>query len=580
MRYNANFASDTTMSQQPPHQVYFQHLEALTAPGQPFEVIDRQIGGRPCKAYRNAPATLRELLDQGRAHGDKEFLVYEGQRYSFDQFFAEADAAACGLSAAGIRAGDRVAIAMRNYPEWMMAFTAIVTTGAVPVTINSWGAAEEILYVLDDSEAKWLFCDEARHNMLDQALTERQLPAIVVRPDLITATPNWEAFISPYQQHEKKPLRPPRSEDDIATIIYTSGTTGKPKGVVSLNRQVCQAIFNFECCGFAMAMTNGDLLGRLMELDSDYSALLAVPLFHVSGCYAVFMLNLRGGRRTVMMYKWDIKKALKYITRERVGVLSVAPAMLMMLFEDPGFADADTSRLYFIGGGGSAFPSDLPGLIDQKVPDRIPGCGYGSTETNASACSMNGHLFRARPKASGLPSPIMQLQIRGTDGHSALPTGERGEIWVYGISIAEGYWQKPELTAESFQDGWFRTGDIGYIDEDGYLFVVDRIKDIVIRAGENISSNEVEQALGTHPDVLEAGAFGIPHPQLGEELAAAVVIRPQRQPSVEQLQAHVGEQLAHFKVPAYIFLCHEPLPRNAAGKLLKNALRETHTPSN
>lgn len=561
-------------AQTAPHKVFKQLLTQLTKTGEHFEVVDQKIDGRPYRVYKKAPATLKELMDSGRAHGDKTFLVYEGEQFSFEQFFAHSDAFARQMHKEwGIRAGDRVALAMRNYPEWMMAFTGIVQLGAVPVPINSWGSANEVRYVIKDSHARALITDQARYNYFakDEQLP---LPIVVARPDQDNRAPDWDTFIA-QDKSEALPAYS-RKPSDEALLMYTSGTTGQPKGVCTTHRQVCQAMFNFECVGMAMGMTSGDILAEVMKSGDNYAGLLTVPLFHVSGCYAVFLLNLRSGRRTVMMYKWDVAQAITLIEQERIGILSASPSMLMELYEAPEFARAKTDHLFAIGGGGSALPSELAGLIERKTANRLPGCGYGMTESNASATSMNGHLFRERPKAAGLCSPVMEVDIRDEQGAS-LPTGERGEIWLYGIAIASGYWQKPEATAQSFVDGWYRTGDIGYMDEAGYLSVVDRIKDVVIRGGENISSVEVEHAIDNHPAVLEVAVFGIPHRQLGEIPVAEVVVKVAHQTNEEEIKKHVSSQLAHFKVPEHVFLGTEPLPRNPIGKVLKKALRERRT---
>lgn len=554
-----------------PYKIFNNLLGQLTTRGEHFETQQQNIDGREYKVYKNAPQTLKELMDGGRIHGNKTFLLYEGEQLSFDQFFAKADMGAYQIhNAWGIKPKDKVAIAMRNYPEWMIAFAAIVRLGAVPVLINSWGSADEIRYVIEDSGTNALITDQARYDYFaeDKSIN---VPIAVARPDKKNKAPDWSEWI--LEAKDKTPIPYTCTTDDYAIMIYTSGTTGRPKGVYSTHRQVCQAMFNFECTGMAMGMSNGDIMAQVMKDGDDYAGLLSVPLFHVSGCYAIFLLNLRSGRRTIIMYKWDVAKAARYIEEERVGILSVSPAMMVQLFESKEFERAQTDHLFAIGAGGSAFPSGLADLIERKAANRLPGCGYGMTESNASAASMNGHLFRARPKAAGLASPIVNIKICDVQGKS-LPAGEKGEIYLYGVSIASGYWQKPKDSAESFVEGWFRTGDIGYLDEQGYLFVVDRIKDMVIRAGENISSLEVERAIDNHPKVVEAAVFGIPHKQLGEALAAEVVLKTSGSLSVDDIKQHVSKQLAHFKVPEHVFLGTEPLPRNPAGKVLKKVLQK------
>ena len=561
-----------------PCDTFRQQIETLTAPGQHFEIVERSIEGRSYRMYRNAPATLPELLAPGRSHGDKTFLVYEAERLSFAEFFRRADAAGHQLATQyGIAPGERVAIIMRNYPEWMIAFAAISSIGAVPVPVNSWGRAGEIRYALEDSGARAAFFDQARYEAAADMLEALGVQAIVVRPQGEPAAlgpgRSWEDFLAGGDGHPMPQVQIDTEAPGL--LLYTSGTTGRPKGVFSRQRQVCQALFNFECTGMAMAMVNGDIMGEVMKDGDEYASLLAVPLFHVSGCHAIFLTSLRGGRRIAMMYKWEPLQALRCIETEKVGLLSVAPAMMMELLQHPEFDRTDTSSLFSIGGGGSAFPPRLAPLIEEKAPGRMPGCGYGSTESNAAACTMNGHLFRERPAASGLRSPIMEVEIRDT-ALRRQPDGEPGEIWLYGPTVADGYWQRPQETADCFREGWFRSGDIGLFDADGYLHIVDRIKDMVIRAGENISSQEVELALGSHPEAAEVAVYGIPHERLGEELAATVRVNADAALTAEILRQHVAEQLAHFKVPDHIEILTAPLPRNAAGKVLKNELRQRH----
>ena len=561
-----------------PCDSFRQFLKDFTAPEQPFELIEKEIEGRRYKMYRHAPATLVELFAPGRAHGDKTFLVYEGERISYDEFFRRADAAGHQLvKEYALKPGERAAIVMRNYPEWLIAFTAIGSIGAVPVPINSWGREAEIRYALEDSGARVAFFDEARYQLATGAVKDLGIKAVVARPKSLSAAPNsgrdWEDFLADGLGQPMPEV--PVDTEDPGLLMYTSGTTGRPKGVLSRQRHVCQAIFNFECTGLAMAMVNSDIMGAVMKDGDHFSTLLAVPLFHVSGCHAIFLLNLRGGRQITMMYKWDPVQALHYIEQEKVGILSVAPAMMMELLQHPAFDGTDTSSLFSIGGGGSAFPPDLAPLIEEKAPGRMPGCGYGSTESNAAACTMNGHMFREHPTAAGLRSPIMKVEIRDEDMRP-LPDGKRGEIWLYGATVADGYWNRPEETADCFRDGWYRSGDIGFLDKDGYLYVVDRIKDMVIRAGENISSQEVEAALSSHSQVMEAAVYGVPHKRLGEEVAATVRPSGGTVLQADTLREHVAEQLAHFKVPEHINIDAAPLPRNATGKVLKNELQQRH----
>jgi len=546
----------------------------LTQQGAPFEVVEEVLDGVPYRLFRNAPRTLRELFAPGRAHGQKTFLVYEGENWSFDDFFRQSDAMAHQLwTKHKIRKGDRVAIAMRNYPEWMTAFVAIGSLGATVVPLNSWGQGDELEYELLDSGAKLVFCDQTRIDSISDRLAASRIQGVVVRPtrdQQADGVLNLEQFLAGAEgtalpEVDVDPEQP-------ATILYTSGTTGKPKGALSCQRAVTQAVFSFEFAATASAMANQELIGKMLARGYEQSVLLAVPLFHVSGCYAMFLLSLRAGRKIVMMYKWDVRKALDYIEKERITSFSLSPSMIADLLGSAEFERCDMSSLFGVGSGGSAQPSFLSKLIYQKLPESYPGTGYGLTESNAVGTSLTGALYKARSRSSGVLNPIVDLKICDQEGRE-LSTGEDGEIWLRSPTLIREYWNLPEDTARTLQDGWLATGDVGHLDAEGFLFVTDRIKDMVIRGGENIYSAEIESAAYEVPGVLEAVAFGVPHDTLGEELALAVRPKPEAHLSEKELRIHLEERLAAYKVPAYIFLREEPLPQNASGKILKKAIR-------
>ena len=458
----------------------------------------------------------------------------------------------------------------------MIAFTAIVMARAVPVAINSWGKAEELEWVLADTKARVVFCDTERHLALQAALKQLNATAILVRAQSDVASAEhtllWPDLLVAGHAQPALDLAPPDSEEQ-AIMLYTSGTTGHPHGVMTRHRQICQALADFDCTGAAMGEVNGDILMAALARGCDFSTLLAVPLFHVSGCHALFLRCLRGGQRIVMMYKWDAREAVRLIAEQQINVISVAPFMVMQLLEEPSFATIDRSTVISIGSGGSALPLMLPDLIEQLCPEQLPGCGYGATETNAAAVSMNGHLFRYRSEAAGLISPIIDVELRTEEGQS-VATGGIGEIWVYGPTVSDGYWQQPEHTASSFRDGWFRSGDLGQFDDEGYLHIVGRIKEQIIRAGENIAPLAIEDHLREHPAVNDVAVFGLPHDKLGEEVAVRIVTTAGSTCETQELRNWLSERIAHFKVPAHWQIGSEPLPRNASGKVLKKQLME------
>ncbi len=545
--------------------------QQLTGQGAPFEIMERQINGVPLHCYRNAPATLRDALAQGRGFGDKVFVTYADESLSFDQFFEQVDRFANYLvNKLNVARGDRVAIAMRNYPEWMAAYVAIVSTGAIVVPLNSWGRGDELEYTLTDAGARVVVCDQQRLDSIADRLDRLSLTAIVARPennydsDRIVA---WETTQSSAAKMPDADI----SSGDLAMIMYTSGTTGNPKGAASTHFAICQALMNFEFMATMSAMVNPEAIGKMFEAGFEPSTLLAVPLFHVSGCYSVFMLNLRGGRKTSIMYKWDVEEALKIIERERITTFTGVPTMTMALMQSPLWEKTDTSSLFAIGAGGTASPPHLKDLIYDKLPNAYPGTGYGMTETNATCSSFTGVGYQLKPNAAGTVSPIVDLKTVDSDGND-LPQGETGEFYVRSPTNVQQYWNLPEATKSTFIDGWVATGDVGYVDDDGFVYVVDRIKDMVIRGGENIYPIEIEGALLTHPAVHEVAVFGVPHDTWGEEVAAAVYA--DAGVSESELKDYVRGKLAAFKVPGYIDIIQEPLPKNATGKVLKKTIRE------
>jgi len=557
-------------------QQYDDAIRTLTAPGAAFEISSENLAGIDYRVYRQAPRKLGDIYAEAMAHGAREFLVYEGERWSFDDLFTQAAAIAHALQRDyGIAAGDHVAIAMRNYPEWMSAFIAITAIGAVAVPLNSWGQARELAFALDDAAAKAVFCDQQRCEQLAAHISLSGLPAIVARPGDATLPATARSLQDLIAGADGSPL--PLADvgpDEPAMMMYTSGTTGTPKGALSTQRAICQALVNFDCAAMASAMVNPQAIGAMMKKGFAPAQMLAVPLFHVSGCHAVFLTALRAGRRIVMLHKWDVARALQLIESERVTVLSAAPGMLTELLESPLFAQTDTSSLFALGGGGAATAPRSARLLMEKLPDAYPGTGWGMTETNAIGSSFTGTPFREKPGSAGFLHPTVELDIRDEEGHSVAP-GSAGRLWIRTPTLVSGYWNRPEVNAAEFRDGWFDSGDIGYLDAEGYLFLSDRAKDMVIRGGENIYPAEIEAVLMECPGIVEVAAFGIPDSALGEQLAV-VVHTSDAQLDAAGVRDFAAERLAHFKVPAHVLLHQAPLPRNAAGKILKHALKAAY----
>jgi long-chain acyl-CoA synthetase len=551
---------------------YDEAAAQVTAPGERFETEVIDIRGVPTTVFKHGPNSLRDIFATARARGDATFLVYEDERWSFADVMAAVD----GLGAAlveryGVKKGDRVSIGMRNYPEWVISFAAITSIGAVSVSLNAWWTEDELDYALEDSGSKVLIADVERVERSRSSCERMGIATIGVRlPKDATyeATDRWEDVVVAGATLPEVDIEP---EDD-ATILYTSGTTGRPKGAVSTHRAVTQALMAFGCRAAIDRTRKPD--GP--RPDGEPAFILIVPLFHVTGCVPVMLSCFSSGIKLVIMYKWDPERALELIEREKVTNFVGVPTQSWDLLESPSFKERDTSSLISVGGGGAPAPPQLVARVDSSFEKARPSLGYGMTETNAYGPGNNGDDYVQRPTSTGRVVPVMEIEVRDPEGNP-VPAGELGEIWFKGPNLIRGYWNKPEATAETIVDGWLRTGDLGRLDDEGFVYVTDRAKDMVLRGGENVYCAEVEAAIYEHPAVYEAAVFGIPHERLGEEVAATVFVRPGESLTVEELQAHVRERLAPFKVPSKIELVGEALPRNPAGKILKRELRDAFT---
>jgi len=363
--------------------------------------------------------------------------------------------------------------------------------------------------------------------------------------------------------------------EDDATILYTSGTTGFPKGAVSTHRAIVQSLMAFGCRAAVEMARAADGAPPSAPASPPPVFILAVPLFHVTGCIPVMLSSFSAGMRLVMMYRWDADTALRLIERERVTTFVGVPTQSWDLVESPNFSKYDTSSLTNIAGGGAPAPPALVKRVDEGFSGGRPSIGYGMTETNAYGPGNSGDDYLSHPTSTGRVLPILEMEIRDADGR-ALSAGQSGEIWFKGATLIRGYWGKPEATAETIVDGWLRTGDLGRIDADGFVYVEDRAKDMVLRAGENVYCAEVEAAIYEHPAVYEAAVFGVPDPRLGEQVAATVSLKEGQTLGVEELQRHVASKLATFKVPTVVMITSERLPRSATGKILKRELRDSY----
>ncbi|MBU6166818.1 MAG: acyl--CoA ligase [Alphaproteobacteria bacterium] len=549
-----------------------QARDELTGPGGAFEITTITVNGHPVRAYATALPDVRALWQSTAQFADRPYLVYGDERLSYAQAHARVDAIAAWLAAQGVQPGDRVAIAMRNYPEWLLIYWACVATGITVVGMNAWWTPQEMAYALGDAAPRALFLDAER---LERFRAIAPPPAGITLIGVRLDGP--EPGVTPFASVIAHPGPMPAvaiDPDADACIFYTSGTTGFPKGAQLTHRGCITNLFNMLYAGASTALAVQRATGTAPPAAPAVPVvLLTTPLFHVTanncGAYAA----TAAGGTIVLMYRWDAGEALRIIARERVTSVGGVPVMARELINHPDFASTDLSSLTAMSGGGAQVPPDLVHKIEDKVAGARPGTGYGMTETCGIITSNSGDFFVDKPDSAGPAMPAYETKCVDDAGNS-VPQGDIGELWVRGAAVIKGYINRPEATAASITDGWLHTGDIARIDEHGFIFIVDRKKDMVLRGGENVYCAEVEAAIYRHPAVAECCVFGVPDQRLGEDVGVAVVIKPDEALDAETLRQHCASLIASYKLPRHIWFQAEPLPRNASGKFLRRALRE------
>jgi long-chain acyl-CoA synthetase len=571
---------------------------ALTAAGQLFEMEELDIRGVPTRIWKNAPSSLRAVLDMSLGHGDAVFLVYEDERTTFAEHYRIACTLAHRLrDTFGVQQGDRVAIIMRNLPEWVMAFWAATLAGAIVVPLNAWWSGEELRYGLEDSGSKVAFVDTERVERIrsflgvlpdlgavivaDEHRTGGTVPLAVSAPPGGAPVPEWPfpLALGPVDASATPPDVAIDPEDD-ATIFYTSGTTGRPKGAVGTHRNMCTNLMSLFFINTRGATRFGSGMAPVGE-KAQAAFLLSVPLFHATGCHSVMVSNLAAGGKLVMMHHFDPERALELIEREKIATFGGVPAMVMQVLDSPDFSKYDTSSIRGVSYGGAPAPPDLVRRIRAAWPVGQPSNGYGLTETSSVTSMNTGGDYIAKPESVGPPVPVCDVAVMpedfpGAEPDDTVPRGPevRGELWIKGPNVVRGYWNRPEETAKTFSHGWLHTGDVARLDEENFIYIVDRAKDMIIRGGENVYSVQVEAALFEHPAVADCAVIGVPDPTLGEEVGAVIVLRPGAKVTAEELRLHVKDRLAGFMVPTHIWFRAQPLPRNPQGKILKRELRD------
>ena len=562
----------------------------LTAPGAQFAMTEIEVRGAPMRVFDAAPPTMRSFWELGAMYGDRTYIVYEDERYTY----AEVDASVRALAHLlhdrfGVGHGDRVAIAMRNYPEWVVTYWATVSLGAAVVGMNAWWTSAEMAYGVSDSRPKVIVADDERLArllpVLDELREQSPLHIISVRSerDLPAGADRWSDLVDP--AHAPSGLPPADIDpDDDATIFYTSGTTGFPKGAQLTHRgsvhNVLDIAFMTACATLAeaKAIAAGELDAPSAPPDPDAGPpvfMAPTPLFHVTANNCLLQPCTLVGGKIVFTYKWDAGRALELIERERVTNFSGVPTMSRELLNHPDWTTRDTSSLRGLGGGGAALQPDLVEKIDRSLAKGAPSTGYGLTETCGIVTANSAKFYTSKPASCGRVVPTLDARLEDELGN-VLEQGPDvvGELCVRGSIVIKGYLNRPDATADAIRDGWFHTGDIARIDEDGFVFIVDRAKDMILRGGENVYCSEVEAAIYEHPEVVEAAVFGIPDDRLGEAVAAAIVVRPGAELTEDGLTAFLAERIAKFKIPSTVWFRDEQLPRNANGKFLKRELRD------
>lgn len=567
------------MGDQAMYQLYRNTWAELTGAGAQFEVVPASVRGHTIKSWKNAPASVRDVWLASAAFGEREYIVYENERLTYAQTHARVNAFAAWMASQGVQPGDHVAIAMRNFPEWMQAYWATLMLGGVVVGMNAWWVPNEMAYGLNDAKPKILILDQER---LDRVLPVRgEIPPVImvgVRLNTNTAATGANHIIDfeeAITAGTGKPLPSPAIDPDSdATIFYTSGTTGYPKGAQLTHRGCVSNLFSLMFAGALQAGINAKR--GLVAPDAKPiipSALVTTPLFHVTAnnC-AAYSITMAGGK-LVHMYRWDAGEALRLIEQERITSMSGVPTMAREVITHPDFPNRDTSSLVSLGGGGAQLQPDLVRKIDETVATARPSTGYGMTETCGIITSIGADYFIDKPDSCGPAMPVYETRVVDDKGND-VPRGTPGELWVKGAQVIRGYLNRAEATASSITDGWLHTGDMARLDDEGFIYIVDRIKDMVLRGGENVYCAEVEAAMYKHSAIAETIVFGVPDERLGEEVGAAVFLKSEATLSAEELREHCAALMARHKIPKYIWFVTEPLPRNASGKFLKRELRD------
>jgi len=552
--------------------IFNEVVKQVTAKGQMFETKEvLNDNGVTYTEYANFAENLKQFFDIGLTHEEKDWLVYENERYTYKEVYERSAQVANALIATGIKKGDRVAICMQNNPEYIFSFMGIMGMGAVCVPLNSWWVPSEVIYGLEHSDAKLLIADKKRLQGLES------MPDVIKVVTTYADDENFTSFNSFVEGQSSSWPEVEINRNDYASIYYTSGSTGRPKGVLSSQKGILSTMFSWTCYSVVASQIAAKTDPDTTPLVSpDLAVLHCVPLFHVTGSHSAFLMSILIGRKIVMMKKWDAGEALKIIEEEKVSDITGVPTQTWELLSHPKKNDYDLSSLKVLGGGGGPRPAEHVKQLDEQFEGR-PGIGYGLSETNALATLGNGDEYVNHPSSTGrVVPPLTEIKILDNDWNE-VAEGELGEIAIKTPASMVGYWKNDEATKECMNEGgWFRTGDLGKF-EGPFLYIVDRVKDMVIRGGENIACPEVEAAIYEHENVLEVCVFGVPDTRLGEIVSCCIYLKPGTNLNQEELSSFLSDKLAPFKIPAEFNFTENKIPRLASEKFDKPTLRKIYS---
>ena len=568
-------------------------IAEITGPGEPYETTTITVRGTDFIGFRNAPRNLLEIYRFGLEHAQNDFYVYEQERYTYDKAWRLAAKVANTLLNSEFQLGDRVGISLRNYPEWIWAFMGITAVGGIATALNAWWTTTEMCHAVKDSGLSILIVDSERYTRIKDFIDDLGLTVITVRTGNQPNSTDWQDWLA-HASDEMPNLHVPAALP--ATLLYTSGSTANPKGVLSSHQALTHALLGWEAgaiINWRAAQIRREHQGQgdntsgpdprerffgsksSSEKENKPASILTVPLFHVTGLAVQMLTSFRGGRKLVGMYKWDVEEALRIIQEEKITAFNGVPTMSWELTQSPNLPKYDISSLQTAGGGGAPMAPEHSKQIDRKLAKGGQSTGWGMTETQGFATNITGNAFKLRPKSCGQAIPPITKIKTIDDAGNDLPQGETGELCIWGIMNCLEYWNDPDATESSMSNGWVKSGDIGYLDEEGFVYITDRKKDIVLRGGENISCQEVEAVLYEHPRIIECTVFGIPDTRLGEALACVVCIEQEGMLTAQEIQDWAQQYLARFKVPEHIWIRNERLPRTASEKIYKREIRES-----